>query len=79
MESILETGYAVAADDWMGVVVIWNGSGTFEVWTMYEGVPRSLTDTFLRPVTSAWEAKLAARKWLANQYDEMERYHGVAA
>lgn len=79
MESVLETGYVVAADDWMGVIVVWNGSRTFEVHAMIDGVPARVTDTFTREVDCAWAAKLAARKWIANVYEEMQDYHGEAA
>lgn len=73
-EQILENGYVVAADDWLNMIVVWNGSGTFNVWAHVEGDAYRNTDTFMKfGLENAYQAKLHARKWLANVYDEMER------
>ena len=78
-EQILDGGYVVAADDWLNMVIVWNGSGTFNVYAHVEGDAYRSTDCFTRAVANAYEAKLAARKWIANTYDSMERYYGQEA
>jgi hypothetical protein len=75
LEQILDGGYVVAADDWLNMIVVWNGSGTFNVWAHVEGDAYRNTDCFTRyQVSSAFEAKRIARKWLANVYEEMDGY-----
>lgn len=78
-EDVLGGGYVVAADDWMNLMVVWNGSATFNVYSLVSDDTYVAVDVFTREVASAFEAKTAARKWIANQYDEMERYYGEAA
>lgn len=80
LEQILDGGYVVAADDWLNMLVVWNGSGTFNVWSHVEGDAYRNTDVFTKyGVANAFEAKRHARKWLANVYDQMERTYGEAA
>lgn len=74
-EQILNDGYVVAADDWMNVIVVWNGSGTFNVWSHVEDNAYRRTETFMKfGLEDAYEAKLYARKWIQNVYDEMDSY-----
>lgn len=80
LEQILDGGYVVAADDWLNMIVVWNGSATFNVWSHVAGDTYRNVDVFTKyQVSNAFEAKRHARKWLANMYLEMERYHGEAA
>lgn len=74
-EEILGGGYVVAADSWLNAIVVWNGSGTFNVWAHVEGDTFRNTDTFMKfGIENAYQAKLHARKWLANVYNDMEQY-----
>jgi len=78
-EDIVDGGYVVAADDWMNMLVVWNGSATFNVWSLVEDNAYREVDVFARyEVSNAFEAKQIARKWLANIYDQMETYHEAA-
>jgi hypothetical protein len=77
-EDILGGGYVVASDDWLNMTVVWNGSATFNVYSHVNGNTYRAVDCFTREVPNAYAAKTAARKWLANQYDEMERYFKAA-
>lgn len=80
LEQILENGYVVAADDWLNVIVVWNGSGTFQAWSVVADSDNyRLVETFLRPVLSAFEAKQKARKWIQNVYEEMDGYSNQEA
>ena len=80
LEQILDGGYVVAADDWMNMIVVWNGSATFNVWAQVEGNAYRNTDCFTKKVdgdgsaggASAFHAKTIARRWLANVYEEMD-------
>lgn len=74
LEQILDGGYAVASDDWMGYMVVWNGSATFNVWSHVEDGQYRLVETFTRSVANAYAAKVSARKWIANVYEEMDGY-----
>jgi hypothetical protein len=77
-EDILGGGYVVASDDWLNMTVVWNGSATFNVYAHVSENAYRAVDCFTREVVHAYSAKVAARKWLANQYDEMERYFKAA-
>ena len=78
-EDIVDGGYVVAADDWMNMLVVWNGSATFNVWSLVEDNAYREVDVFTRyEISNAFEAKQVARKWLANIYDQMESYHEAA-
>ena len=80
LEQILDGGYVVAADDWLNMLVVWNGSGTFNVWSHVEGDAYRNVDMFTKyGVANAFEAKCHARKWLANVYVETETFMGEAA
>lgn len=81
LEQILEHGHVVvAADDWMNMIVVWNGHDTFNVWSHVEDDAYRNTDVFTRyNIMTPRMAQVAARKWLANVYDEMERSYGEAA
>lgn len=80
LEQILDGGYVVAADDWMNMIVVWNGSGTFNVWAHVEGNAYRNTDMFTKyGVANAFEAKRIARNWLANVYDQMDGYFNAEA
>ena len=57
-EQILDGGYVVAADDWLNMVIVWNGSGTFNVYAHVEGDAYRSTDCFTRAVANAYEASL---------------------
>ena len=79
-EQILNDGYVVAADDWMNVIIVWNGSGTFNVWSHVEGDAYRRTDIFMKfGLENAYQAKLYARKWIQNVYDEMDGYFNQEA
>ena len=79
-EDVLGGGYVVAADSWLNMIVVWNGSATFNVWSNVEGDAYRLAETFTRKVdgdgsaggSSAFHAKTIARRWLANVYEEMD-------
>ena len=75
LEQVLDGGYVVAADDWLNMLVVWNGSGRFNVWAHVEGDAYRSVDTFYLLAANAFDAKQIARKWLANVYVEMEEYH----
>lgn len=77
-EDVLGGGYVVAADSWLNMIVVWNGSATFNVWSHVEGDAYRLAETFTRKVDSAFHAKTIARKWIAQTYDDMERYMEAA-
>jgi hypothetical protein len=77
-EDIVDGGYVVAADDWLNMLVVWNGSATFNVWSLVEDNAYRSVECFTRRVSHAFEAKQVARKWLANIYDQMETYHEAA-
>lgn len=77
-EDVLGGGYVVAADSWMNMIVVWNGSATFNVWSHVEGDTYRLAETFTRKVDNAFNAKTHARKWIAQTYDDMERYMEAA-
>lgn len=73
-EQILDGGYVVAADDWLNMIVVWNGREMFDVWSHVEGDAYRNIDVFTRyNIMTPRMAKVAAKKWLANVYDEMER------
>ncbi len=80
LEQILDGGYVVAADDWLDAIVVWNGSGTFNVWSSTHSDTYRNVDCFTKyQVSNAFEAKRIARKWIANKYDEMEKYFSEEA
>ena len=73
LERLLEDGVIVAADDWLNMIVIWNGSATFNVWSHVEGDAYRNVDSFTRyNIQNVAMAKLSGRKYLANVYDQME-------
>lgn len=78
-ESVLKDGYVVAADDWLGVVVVWDGTTKFEMWRQRDENTWMCVDWFGTSVDSAFAAKQRARKWLANTYEKMEQFFGEAA
>ena len=78
-ESVLKDGYVVAADDWLGVVVVWDGTTKFEMWRQRDVDAWMCVDWFSTSVENAFAAKQRARKWLAKTYDQMERFFGEAA
>lgn len=74
-ETMLGNGYVVAADDFMNMVIVWNGSATFGVWSQRSETDWAECDVFTHyGVENAFHAKQIARKWIANQYDAMDRY-----
>ncbi len=78
-EDIVDGGYVVAADDWLNMLVVWNGSATFNVWSLVEDNAYREVDVFTRyNVSHAHHAKQIARKWLANIYEQMETYQECA-
>lgn len=80
LEQILEHGCVVAADDWMNMIVVWNGHDIFNVWSHVEGDAYRNTDVFTRyNIMTPRMAKVAAKKWLANVYDEMDGYYNREA
>lgn len=80
LEQILEDGYVVAADEWLNMIVVWNGCGTFNVWSQVESDAYRNTDCFTKyGAASPHEAKQIARKRLAKIYDQMEQFYGEAA
>lgn len=79
LEDVLKFGCIVAADDWMEVVVVWNGDRMFEVHHEREDGVWVCADFWSCNVASVEEAKTRARKYLANLYDKMERFYGEAA
>lgn len=78
-ENVLNDGYVVAADDWLGVVVVWDGKTKFEMFKQRDADTWVCVDYFGATVATASDAKLRARKWLANTYDKMEQFFGEAA
>lgn len=80
LEELLEDGYIVVADGWMNVVVVWNGSVTFNVYSHVEDRDYKHSDTFVHyGCFNTYEAKQVAKKWVANLYDQMERYFALEA
>ena len=79
LEQILDGGYAVASDDWMNMTVVWNGSATYNVWAHVEGNAYRNVECFTRKTNNAYHAKIVARKWIANVYDEMSGYFNQEA
>lgn len=79
-QTMLGNGFVVAADDWMNVVIVWNGSATFGVWSQRSETDWAQCDAFtIYDVTDAFEAKRLARKWIDAKYDEMEQDFGQEA
>ena len=76
----------MAADSWLNMIVVWNGSATFNVWSHVEGDAYRLAETFTRKVdgngsaggSNVIHAKTIARRWIAQTYDDMERYAEAA-
>ena len=80
MEQLLKCGYIVEADDWMNLVVVWNGSATFNVYCPIDANEYREVDCFTRyNCSNVWNARLIARKWIADRYSEMENYFGQEA
>jgi hypothetical protein len=78
-EDIVDGGYVVAADDWLNMLVVWNGSNTFNVWSLADENAYRNVDVFTRyNVITPRMAKDIARKWLANIYDQMQDYQECA-
>ena len=74
-ESMLGNGYVVAADDWMNVVIVWNGSATFNVWSQRSETDWAECDAFtVYDVSDVFEAKRVAKRWIDARYNEMEEY-----
>jgi hypothetical protein len=78
LEQILDNGYVVAADDWMNVIVVWNGSATFNVWSEADVNAYRNVECFTKQVSNALEAQRHARAWIQNVYDEMEGFYEAA-
>ena len=79
-ETMLGGGYVVAADSWMNVVIVWNGSATFNVWSQRSETDWAECNAFTHyDVQSAFHAKQIAQNWIASQYTEMEEYFGQEA
>lgn len=74
LEQITKDSYIVAADDWMNVVVEWNGSATSNVRSNVSGDDWVNKDCFTHRAESAFAAKKVAADWIANQYTQMEVY-----
>lgn len=79
LEQMVRDKYVVAADDWMNMVVVWNGSVTFEVYSNTNGPEYSWQKAFRHRCANVFEAKRIAQKWIADQYNMMEAYFGEAA
>lgn len=79
LELVLQYGCIVAADDWLEVVVVWDGDRKFEVFRERETGVWACADYWSTSVSSLKEAKLCARKRLANIYEQMEKFYGEAA
>lgn len=82
-ETMLGDGYVVAADDWMNVVIVWNGHSTFNVWSQRSPTDWANCDVFTYDagigVENVWHAKQIALTWIHRQYNEMEQYFGQEA
>lgn len=79
-ESMLGNGFVVAADDWMNVVIVWNGSATFGVWSQRSETDWAECDAFTHyDVEDVFHAKAIAENWVAKRYNEMEEYFGQEA
>lgn len=78
-ESVLKDGYVVAADDWLGVVVVWDGTTKFEIWRQAGTDAFYCIDWFSDRVDNTFAAKQRAKKWIAETYDKMEVFFGEAA
>lgn len=78
LEQILNEGYLVAADDWMNVIVHWNGSATYVVYRNVEDawVPH---DRFILGTKNTYDAKQKARHYLNGYYNDMAHHFGQAA
>lgn len=72
-EKMLGYGYVVVADDFLNAVIVWNGKGTFDVYTEDSYRNYRLVVSFTRSVQSAQEAKKEALKWIAREYDSLEQ------
>jgi hypothetical protein len=78
-EEIVDSGYVVAADDWLNMIVVWNGHDIFNVWSLADENAYRNVDFFTRyNIITPRMAKDVARKWLANIYDQMQDYHEAA-
>lgn len=78
-EDIVDGGYVVAADDWLNMIVVWNGHDIFNVWSLADENAYRNVECFTRyNVITPRMAKDVGRKWLANIYDQMETYHEAA-
>jgi len=80
LEEILDDGYVVAADGWMNVVVVWNGSVTFNVYSHVEDREYKHSDTFVHyGCFEVQKAKRVAKNWINGLYDHMEKYFALEA
>lgn len=71
--TVLGDGYVVAYDDYMNLLVVWNGSGTFNVWTKRDEMAWVECEVFTHyEVDNAFQAKQLAKNWIAEQYRIME-------
>lgn len=79
LEQILDGGYAVASDDWMNMIVVWNGHDIFNVWSEVEENTYRNVDFFTQyNIITPRMAKEVGRKWIQNVYDQMEGYYEAA-
>jgi hypothetical protein len=79
LESALREGYIVAADSWLDVVVVWDGTTKFEMYKQRDLDTWVCIDYFSTTVANAFEAKVRAKKWIANTYETLEKFFGEAA
>ena len=71
-EQMLGYGYVVAADDFLNAIVVWNGKGTFDVYTEDSYRCFRLVVSFTRHVQTHHEAKKTALKWISAEYNSLE-------
>jgi hypothetical protein len=78
--TVLGNGYVVASDDYMNLLVVWNGSATFNAWSKRDENTWVECEGFTHyEVENAFHAKQIAKNWIAEQYRIMEEYFGQEA
>jgi hypothetical protein len=79
-DTVLGDGYVVANDDYLNLLVVWNGSATFNVWSKRDENTWVECEVFTHyELDNTFHAKQIAKNWIAEQYRIMEEYFGQEA
>lgn len=72
LENVIGNGYAVAADSWLNVIVIWDGSGLFKMYRQIDVDAWTQVDSDWIYVRDAYSAKVQAQRWIDHEYENLE-------